>query len=74
MVAQQCEKRGNKAEAVEFKILAGKKEEAFTLAQSSNQMDAYVLYMKDMQPEERLKIATYYQGKSQWLKAAQQYE
>ena len=32
MVAATCDKRGSKAEAVEFLIMAGKKEEAFTLA------------------------------------------
>ena len=31
MVAAVCDKRGLKAEAVEFLIMAGKKEEAFVL-------------------------------------------
>jgi len=32
MVAAYCEKRGTKKEAIEFLLLAGKKEEAFILA------------------------------------------
>jgi WD repeat-containing protein 19 len=32
MVANYCEKKGSKAEAVEFLIMAGKKEEAFAIA------------------------------------------
>jgi WD repeat-containing protein 19 len=32
MVAATCDKRGSKGEAVEFLIMAGKKEEAFTLS------------------------------------------
>lgn len=32
MVATQCDKQGYKEEAVEFLILAGKKDEAFIIA------------------------------------------
>lgn len=32
MVAAVCEKKGLKAEAIEFLIMAGKKEEAFVMA------------------------------------------
>lgn len=32
VIASYCDKRGSKAEAIEFLILAGKKEEAFTIA------------------------------------------
>jgi hypothetical protein len=36
MVASECEKKGFKAEAVEFLLLAGKKTEAFTLVNKIN--------------------------------------
>ncbi len=57
MVAATCDKRGSKAEAVEFLIMAGKKEEAFTLSQTHNEMDAYAVHMKTFTLEERLRVA-----------------
>lgn len=64
MVAATCDKRGSKAEAVEFLIMAGKKEEAFTLAQTHGEMDGYSEHMKTFTLEERLRVASYYEGKA----------
>jgi WD repeat-containing protein 19 len=44
--------------------MAGKKEEAFALAQNYNEMDSYVEHMKAFSLEERLRVAQYYEGKS----------
>ncbi|CAD8104509.1 unnamed protein product [Paramecium primaurelia] len=74
MVAQYCERRGSKAEAVEFLILAEKKEQAFALAQNFNEMDSYVEHMKAFSLEERLQVAQYFEGKNQLDKAAFHYE
>ncbi|CAD8171970.1 unnamed protein product [Paramecium pentaurelia] len=74
MVAQYCERRGSKAEAVEFLILAEKKEQAFALAQNYNEMDSYVEHMKAFSLEERLQVAQYFEGKNQLDKAAFHYE
>lgn len=74
MVASYCERRGAKAEAIEFLIMAGKKEEAFALAQTHAEMDAYAEHMKAFSLEERLKVAYYYEGKMQWEKAAFHYD
>ncbi|CAK84014.1 unnamed protein product (macronuclear) [Paramecium tetraurelia] len=74
MVAQYCERRGSKAEAVEFLILAEKKEQAFALAQNYNEMDSYVEHMKAFSLEERLQVAQYFEGKNQLDKAAFHFE
>jgi len=76
MLAEYCEKSGNRAEAVEFMLMAGKKEEAFVIAQSHDEMDAYrdaIMKYDDKNIEEHAKIAQYYEGKSQWGKAAHHY-
>lgn len=64
VIASYCDKRGSKAEAIEFLILAGKKEEAFTIAQTHGEMDVYAEHLKNFTLEDRLKVATYYEGKS----------
>lgn len=74
MVANYCEKRGFWKEAVEFSIMANRKEEAFIMAQTHNEMDTYADSLKDCTPEERSQIAVYYEGKGIWDKAARQYE
>ncbi len=70
MVANVCDKRGMKSEAVEFLIMGGKKEEAFIMAQAQGEMDIYASHMTDFTLEERLRVAQFYEGKMQWLKAA----
>jgi hypothetical protein len=65
-IASYCETKGAKKEAIEFLILGGKRENAFVIAQSHQEMDEYakiVLKHNDKDVEERLKIAQYYEGK-----------
>lgn len=54
--------------------MASKKEEAFALGQNCNEMDSYVEHMKAFTLEERLRVAQYYEGKSQLDKAAFHYD
>ena len=74
IVANYCEKRSIWKEAVEFSIMANRKEDAFIMAQAHSEMDTYAECMKECTPEERLQIAQYYEGKGIWDKAAGQYE
>lgn len=74
MVVTVCAKRGLQKESIEFSILAGKKEDAFTIAQSGNEMDWYVQCMKTFSIEERVRIAQYYEGIGLWVQAADHYE
>lgn len=78
MVAEVCDKEGLKEEAVEFYIIAGKKDEAFTIAQTSACMDIFVQTLVDQQkpygPEDAVKVAAYYESMADWQKAAQNYE
>jgi len=60
MIAQYCETKGAKKEAIEFLILGGKRENAFVIAQSHQEMDEYariVLQHSTNDQEEHLKIA-----------------
>ena len=60
MIANYCETQGAKREAIEFLVLAGKREEAFIIAQSHQEMDEYaaiILRIDDKNVEEHLKIA-----------------
>jgi len=41
MLSSYCVKKGEHAEAIEFLLLAGKKEEAFLLAQSYDEIITY---------------------------------
>lgn len=77
MIAEWCETNGAKKEAIEFLVLSGKREEAFIIAQSHQEMDEYakvILKIDDKNTEEHLKIAQYFEGKSQWGNAAKHYE
>lgn len=77
MIASHCETQGAKKEAIEFLVLAGKREEAFIIAQSHQEMDEYatiILKVDEKNVDEHLKIAQFYEGKSQWGKAAKHYE
>eukprot|EP00831_Metopus_contortus_P026336 TRINITY_DN2243_c0_g1_i1.p1 TRINITY_DN2243_c0_g1~~TRINITY_DN2243_c0_g1_i1.p1 ORF type:complete len:494 (+),score=42.89 TRINITY_DN2243_c0_g1_i1:556-2037(+) len=76
MIADHCEKSGNRREAIEFLIMAGKREEAFVIAQSHDEMDTYrdnILKFDDKNIDEHLRIAQYFEGKNQWGKAALHY-
>jgi len=77
MIATFCETKGAKKEAIEFLVLGGKREEAFVIAQSHQEMDEYakiILQIDERNTEEHLKIAQFYEGKSMWGKAAKHYE
>ncbi len=76
MLADFCEKSGNRREAIEFLLMAGKREEAFMMAQSHNEMDTYsdvVGKYDDKNLDEHTRISQYYEGKNQWGKAALHY-
>jgi len=76
-IANYCETQGAKKEAIEFLVLAGKREEAFIIAQSHQEMDEYatiIIKVDEKNVDEHLKIAQFYEGKSQWGKAAKHYE
>ena len=77
MIAEYCEEVGNKKEATEFLIKAGKKEEAFIIAQSHDLMDTYSEIINKLDPHnqsENSRIAQYFEGKNQWGKAAIHYD
>ena len=77
MIANYCELRGSKREAIEFLVLGGKRENAFVIAQSHQEMDEYakiILQIDERNIDEHLRIAQYYEGKSQWGRAAKHYE
>lgn len=77
MIANYCETKGAKKEAIEFLVLGGKRDNAFVIAQSHQEMDEYakiILQIDEKNTDEHLKIAQYYEGKSQWGKAARHYD
>ena len=77
MIANFCELKGSKKEAIEFLVLGGKRENAFVIAQSHQEMDEYakiILQIDERNIEEHLRIAQYYEGKSQWGRAGKHYE
>jgi WD repeat-containing protein 19 len=73
MLAQYFERKSMKKEAIEYLVLAGKKEEAFMLAQSCDDMESFANALKDFPVEDELKIAQYYEGKGRWGDAALHY-
>lgn len=77
MIANYCETRGFKKEAIEFLVLGGKRENAFVIAQSHQEMDEYakiIIKIDEKNIDEHLRIAQYYEGKSHHGKAARHYE
>ena len=74
MLAAYSEKKGTKAEAIEFLIMADRKDEAFVLAQSHNEMETFAQFVTDLSSEEALRIAQYFEGKGIYGKAASYYE
>ncbi len=74
MVANACEKKGLKDDAIEFLLLAHRRDEAFTLAQASDNMGAFVANCAELAEEDRLKVAQYYEGRGVYDKAALHYE
>ena len=76
MMSDYYESKGKKKETIEFKLIAKKYEEAFTIAQSYNEMDTYAdFFIKDNKNiEEFKKIAQYYEGKNIFGKSGLFYE
>ena len=77
LLAKHCETLGARKEAIEFRIMAGQREEAFVMAQSHDEMDKFaeiIAKVDDKNLEEHLRIAQYFEGKNQWGKAAVHYE
>lgn len=74
MVTSYCERRGLWKDTIEFLIMENRKETAFSMAKEHNEMDHYVTCLTECGHEERIEIARYYIMKSQWGKAAKQYE
>jgi WD repeat-containing protein 19 len=77
MIASYCETQGAKKEAIEFLVRAGKRDEAYVIAQSHQEMDEYakiITKVDEKNVEEHLKIAQFFEGISQWGKAAKHYE
>lgn len=67
MIAHYCETKGAKKEAIEFLVKGGKRENAFVIAQSHQEMDEYariILSIDDRSVDEHMKIAQYYEGKN----------
>lgn len=76
LVAEHFESLGRKKETIEFKLIAKRYDEAFALAQTFNEMDAYAefisKYVKNQ--DEFKKIAIYYEGKNLHGKSGIYYE
>ena len=77
MMADYYEKKGQKENAMEFLILADKKEDAFVLAQSFDLMEKYaalILQREEKNTDEHIRIAQFFEGKNKPGKAALHYE
>lgn len=70
MLADYCNEKGNHKEAIEFMLLADRREEAYVMAQSHNEMETYanIIISKNCDSEEffdeYVKIAQYFEGKN----------
>ena len=63
MMAEFYERKGDKPNAIEFLVLADKKEDAFVMAQSFDLMEIYadtVIKRDASSPEEHMRIAQYF--------------
>jgi WD repeat-containing protein 19 len=76
LVAEYFENLGRKKETIEFKLIAKKYDEAFALAQTYNEMDAYAEFISNYvkSQDEFKKIAIYYEGKNKYGKSGIYYE
>lgn len=76
MISDYYESKGKKKETIEYKLIAKKYEEAFAIAQSYNEMDAYADFMlkNNKSTDELKKIAIYYEGKNMFGKSGIFYE
>ena len=76
LMSEYYESRGKKKETIEYKLIAKRYDEAFVIAQSYNEMKIYGDYMlkNSKNNDEFKKIASYYEGKSQYGEAGVFYE
>lgn len=77
LMADYLERKGQRAEAIEFLVLADKKEDAFVMAQSFDLMERYadcIIKREDKSQEEHIRIAQYFEGKNKMGQAARHYE
>jgi hypothetical protein len=63
-----------KKEAIGFLVRAGKKTDAFNKAQIYQEMEAYAENLEEINAQESLKIAQYYEGKDDYKRAGKYYE
>jgi len=74
MIANYCRKQGNIAGAVEFLLLAKKDEEAFALAERTDQMETFEQGLHGRGTvEQHMAIAKYYEQRSLLANAAKHY-
>lgn len=74
MVARYCQEVGDYRGAIEFLLMAKRSDEAFDLAEQHNEMGTYSRALgENGTPDEYLKIARFYESKSDWGKAGSFY-
>lgn len=62
MLANYCESKGQRKEAIEFLMMAGKHEEAFVIAQTTDEMDTYAQVIENEDNS---------RAKQEWMRIAQ---
>jgi len=74
LVAEYCKSKGNVSGAIEFLLFAGKMEEAFAVAESRDEMDAFAKALGEGGTSDiHLRIAKHYETRHLLGKAAQHY-
>mmetsp|Transcript_1987 Transcript_1987/g.4439 ORF Transcript_1987/g.4439 Transcript_1987/m.4439 type:complete len:1366 (-) Transcript_1987:53-4150(-) len=76
MLAEYYEQKGDRRTAIEFLVLAGKREDAFVIAQSYDLMELYaavILNREEKNVEEHVRIAQYFEGRNKFRDAAKHY-
>ena len=74
VIAEYCDSKGMKTDAIKFLVLAGKQNEAFSKAQVYQEMDIYANSLEELTKEEALKIAQYFEGVNKYKNAGIYYE
>jgi WD repeat-containing protein 19 len=74
LLAEYCERQDMKKEAIGFLVRAGKKTDAFNKAQIYQEMESYAENLEEINAQESLKIAQYYEGKDDYKRAGKYYE
>mmetsp|Transcript_11592 Transcript_11592/g.10109 ORF Transcript_11592/g.10109 Transcript_11592/m.10109 type:complete len:368 (-) Transcript_11592:489-1592(-) len=74
MISDYCDKKGLKSESIEFLIMGGAFDDAFNIAVSNGEMKSYTEHLKEITPDEALRIAQYYEGKNEFGEAAKYFE